>query len=374
MILVNSVRLRLISLVLILAVELSCSSEPRPAPAMPQTVHNLSVLAAQLADEPDLLETEGTVRAAQASALASQTMGNIAEIHVHEGDRVRRGQVLAVIDDAQPRAAVDQAAAAERAAEQEAAASNSELVLAQSTLARYQGLYDKKSVSPQEFDEVNARYQAARAHRDMSLATQAQAKAALVQAHTALSYTQIRAPFDGVITEKKADPGTLATPGFPIFTVEGLGCYRLEAAVNEDDIRYIRMGESVPVVVAALDSAPLIGKVVQIVPAADPGSRSFLVKVELPPDARLRSGLFGRAQFSRGTRRALLIPQTAIVERGQLRGVYTLDQNKVAGLRYVTLGKSVGSVVEVLAGLQEGERFVSKPQNLDLMGKRIEAQ
>jgi len=134
------------------------------------------------------------------------------------------------------------------------------------------------------------------------------------------------------------------------------------------------MGEQVPVVVDALEIAELKGRVVQIVPAADPGSRSFLVKVELAADTRLRSGLFGRAQFSRGNRPSLLIPQTAVVERGQLQGVYVLDQNKVASLRYVTLGKTTGAEVEVLAGLQEGERLVAKPGDLDLNGKRIEAQ
>ncbi len=100
---------------------------------------------------------------------------------------------------------------------------DSDLGLAQSTLKRYQNLYDKKSVSPQEFDEVKARYQAALAHRDMTRAGQAQAKAALTQAHTSFSYTRILAPFDGVITEKKADPGTLASPGLPDLHSRGLG-------------------------------------------------------------------------------------------------------------------------------------------------------
>jgi RND family efflux transporter MFP subunit len=351
-----------------------CSSkQPATLPA-PETVRNVSVLAVQRAEVPDLLETVGTVRAAQTSQLASQMMGNIVELRVHEGDRVQRGQVLAVIDDAQPRAAVDRATAAGSSAEQALVASDSDLALAQTTLNRYQNLYDKKSVSPQEFDEVRARYQAALAHRDMTLAGQAQAKAALAQARTSFSYTRIVAPFDGVVTEKKADPGMLASPGMPIFTVEVQGRYRLEATVNESDLRYVRMGEQVPVVVDALEGPKPAGKVVQIVPAADPGSRSFLVKIDLPADARLRSGLFGRAQFSRGQRSSLLIPQTAVVERGQLQGVYVLDPNKIANLRYVTLGKSTGTEVEVLAGLQEGERIVAKPGDLDLNGKRIEAQ
>jgi len=323
---------------------------------------------------PDVLEAVGTVRAAQTSQLASQITGNLAEVRTQEGDRVQRGQILAVIDDAQLRTGVDHAAAAEIAARQEVTASTSDLALAESTLKRYQNLYDKKSVSPQEFDEVKARYQAALAHRDITSANQDQAKAALGQAHTSLSYTRIQAPFDGVITEKRADPGTLAAPGLPIFTIEGLGHYRLEASLNEGDLRFVRTGEVVAVVVDALETTKLKGRVAQIMPAADPGSRSFLVKIELPADARLRTGQFGRAQFSRGQRSSLLIPQTAVVERGQLQGVYVLDQNKIASLRYVTLGKSAGAAVEVLAGLQEREDLVAKPGDLDLNGKRIEAQ
>src|SRR5450631_1466383 len=371
----DSILSRLVPLAVVLAGGLGgCSSARQPMPTAPETIRNVSVLPVQRADVPDLLEAVGTVRAAQTSQLASQMMGNIVELRVHEGDRVQRGQVLAVIDGAQPRAAVDRATAAESAAGQQVTASDSDLALAQSTLSRYQNLYDKKSVSPQEFDEVKARYQAALAHRDMTRAGQAQAKAALSQAHTSLSYTRILAPFDGVITEKKADPGMLASPGLPIFTVEGLGHYRLEATVNENDLRYVRMGEQVPVVVDALENTELKGKVVQIVPAADPGSRSFLVKIELPADVRLRSGLFGRAQFSRGERSSLLIPQTAVVERGQLQGIYVLDQNKVANLRYITLGKPSGAQVEVLAGLQAGETLISDPGSRELSGKKIESR
>lgn len=371
----NSILSRVIPLAVALAGGLSgCSSERQPTPLGPETVRNVSVLLVQRADVPDLLEAVGTVRAGQTSQLASQMMGNIVEIRVQEGDRVQRGQVLAVIDDAQPRAAMDRATGADNAAQQQLAAADSDLALAESTLKRYQNLYERKSVSPQEFDEVKARYQGALARRDISRADQAQAKAALAQAHTALGYTRILAPFDGVVTERKADPGTLASPGFPIFTVEGMGRYRLEVTVNESDLRYVRIGEQVSAVVEALENTDLKGKVAQIVPAADPGSRSFLVKIELPADTQLRSGLFGRAQFSRGNRPSVLIPQTAVVERGQLQGVYVLDQNRVAGLRYVTLGKTTGTQVEVLAGLQAGEQLVAKPGELDLNGKRIEAQ
>jgi RND family efflux transporter MFP subunit len=364
---------RLIPILLALAAFVGCSSERQSASAAPETVGNVSVFTVHPTEVPDLLEGVGTVRAVQTSQLASQMMGNIVEIRAHEGDRVRRGQVLAVIDDAQPRAGLDRATAADLASGQEITAADSDFALAEATFKRYQTLYDRKSVSPQEFDEVKARYQATQARRDMARAGQAQAQAALQQAHTAMSYTRVLAPFDGVVTEKKADVGTLASPGMPLFTVEDVRRYRLEATVNETDLRYVRAGQQVPVSVDALGDKELKGKVVEIVPAADPASRTFLVKLDLPADPQLRSGLFGRAHFTRGERTSLLIPRSAVVERGQLQGVFILDQNKIANLRYITLGKPWGQRVEVLAGLQDGESVIAEPGSRELGGKKIES-
>jgi RND family efflux transporter MFP subunit len=348
-----------------------CTNERRAATAPPETLSNVSVIAVQKTTVPDWLEAVGTVRATQTSQVSSQLMGNIVEIRAHEGDRVQRGQVLAVLDDAQARSGTDQATAALNGAEKEVSAADSDFALAEATLKRYQQLYEKKSVSPQEFDEIKARYQSTEARRDMARAGQVQANAGLTQARTSLGYTRIHAPFAGVVTEKKVDAGTLASPGMPIFTIEDTRSYRLEVTVDESELRLVRVGQVSPVTIDALGNVQLSGKVVQIVPAADPASRSFLVKVELPADVRLRSGLFGRARFSRGERSALLIPRTSLVERGQLQGVYVLDANQIAGLRYVTLGKSTGGQIEVLSGLQDGEKLVVVAGDRNLSGKRI---
>ena len=363
----------LASAVLILT-SVGCSNERQSVNSVHETVSNVSLVSAQSASIADVVEAVGTLRAAETSQLAAQMMGNIVEVRAREGDHVQRGQVLAVIDDAQPRAALDRATAGEMAAQQEISSSESDLSLAEATFKRYQTLYERKSVSPQEFDEIKARYQAAQARREMALAGQSQAKAALQQARTALSYAHIVAPFDGLVTEKKADVGTLASPGMPIFTVEDLRRYRLEATVNETDLHFVRQGQQVSVSIDAIGDRELKGKVVEIVPAADPGSRSFLVKIELPPDPALRSGLFGRAHITRGERTALLVPRTAIVERGQLQGIYVLDQNRIVGLRYITLGKPSAQQVEVLAGLQPGEMLIRDPGGRELSGKKIESR
>jgi RND family efflux transporter MFP subunit len=208
----------------------------------------------------------------------------------------------------------------------------------------------------------------------LARARQEQSKAALAQARIGLEYTRIRAPFDGVVTERKLDPGAMASPGLPILSVEDISRYRLEATVNENDLHYIHLGQPVPVFIDTLGGSELKGRVAQIVPGADPASRSFLIKIDLPGQRQVRSGLFGQAQFSRGEKQCLTVPQTAVIQRGQLQGAYVLNETNLAALRYVTLGKPAGMQVEILAGLQDGERIVSNPGELELSGKRIETK
>jgi RND family efflux transporter MFP subunit len=157
----------------------------------------------------------------------------------------------------------------------------------------------------------------------------------------------------------------------PLFTIEDTRVYRLEVMVDESEMHLIRIGEAAPVTIDALGNTQFSGKVTQIVPAAEAASRSFLVKIALPADARLRSGSFGRAHFPRGERQTLQIPRTSVVQRGQLQGVYVIDANQIAGLRYVTLGNSAGEMVEVLAGLQDGDKLVAAPGDREVGGKRI---
>jgi multidrug efflux system membrane fusion protein len=373
MMLNSSSRGLILALILVLGAALVGCGERRQAPAVaPETVQGLAVVTAQRQAVPDTLEAVGTVRAAQTSQVASQLLANIVEIRASEGTRVSKGDLLAVLDDAQPRAARERAKAALLAADQEVAAAKADLDLATATLRRYQDLFEKKSVSPQEFDEVAARHRGATARREMAAAGLEQARAAVAQATSVFDFTRIRAPFDGLVTEKRADAGTLAAPGMVLFVVEDTQRFRLEVTVDESEIRYVTLEQAVLVVIDALAPEELRGRVVQTVPSVDPASRSFLVKVELPADALLRSGLFGRALFARGERQGLLIPRTAVVDRGQLEGVYVLGADNIASLRYVALGKPLGPQVEVLSGLEAGERVVVEPRERDLAGKRIE--
>jgi len=357
--------------VLVLA---SCSGEKPKTTGAPETVSGVVLITAQRATVPDYVEATGTVRAAQSAQLAGQVMGTITRVNVHEGDAVHRGQVLVTIDEAQPRAAYQSATAGFQASQQAIAAADADYALAESTMQRYQMLYDKKSVSPHEYDEVKAKLAAAKARRDAAHANSAQAEAAVAEANTAVGFTKIRAPFDGLVTAKLVDAGAMAAPGVPLLVVEDTSRFRLEVNVDENQIGLVRLRAGVPVVLDSLGDQVITGKVVQIVPAADPASRTFTVKVDLPADPQIRSGLFGRARFPRGERESILVPQTALLHRGQLDAIYVVGKDKIAELRYITLGKPAGKDVEVLSGLDNGERVVAQPADRELAGKRVGAQ
>ena len=241
-------------------------------------------------------------------------------------------------------------------------------------MQRYRMLYDKKSVSPQEFDEVKTRLAAAEARRDAARSGRTQAEAGVSQAGTAISFTKVRAPFDGIVIARPAEPGAMAAPGVPLLTLEDPSRFRLEATVDESKIGAVRFGESVPVVIDALGDQSIAGKVTQIVPAADPGSRTFTVKIDLTTNPQMRTGLFGRARFARGQHEAISVPKTAVRNRGQLQAVYVVGSDQLVRLRYVTLGQASAQQVEVLSGLQNGDRIVTQPGDRDLSGKQVEAR
>jgi RND family efflux transporter MFP subunit len=201
-----------------------------------------------------------------------------------------------------------------------------------------------------------------------------QAKADIAGAQVAVGYSRVTSPLSGVVASKPAEVGTLAAPGVPLVMVEDDGRYRLEASVEESRIGHIHPGDRAAVRIDALGDGELEGRVEEVAPVADPATRTYLVKIGLPaPKAgRLRSGLFGRALFRTGERQALLVPQRAVVEQGQLSGVFAVETGNVARLRLVRVGKREGDRVEVLSGLTAGERIVVEGREMVADGVRIQ--
>ena len=349
-----------------------CHSAPSPAP------HNPPTVAAHLVQStrqtlPTTVRVTGTLHARQSATLAPEVSGRIVQVLVHAGDSVRAGQTLAILDDATLLAAADQAHAAVLAAQGQQAAAAADAALAASTLARYQKLQAEKSVSPQEMDEVSQR---AAASQQRAQAFAQQVKAARAQesaARAMLGYAHLRAPFSGVVTARLADPGAMASPGQPILQIDQAGPLQLQVDVDESLIADVHNGMQLPVSLDAAGATSLIGAVAEIVPAADPSSHSFLVKINLAPSRLLRAGMYGTAVIATGSHTAILVPRSAIVLRGALAVAYVVGPGGIAELRYLTLGTSDGKSVEVLSGLSSGESLIDQPADQDFAGKRIVA-
>lgn len=320
------------------------------------------------------VRSTGTIHARQTAIVSAQVVGRIQQVFVREGDAVRAGQTLVVIDGAGLRASMEQAQAGVKAAQSEEVAAQADARLAASTLDRYRQLEIEKSVSPQEIDEVSRKAEASTARLEVIRAQTAAARAQASGANTMLGYTRLSAPFSGVVTARTADPGTMASPGVPLLQVEQTGVLQLEATIDESVISAIHKGMKSQVTVNGVSSPEMTGTVSDIVPAADPASHSFLVKIDLPSSSQLHSGMYGTTEFAKGVRQAIVIPRSAVVSRGSLTCVYVLDAQGIAQLRYLMLGTARGSLVEVLSGLSAGEKLVDTPSDRDLAGKRIEAQ
>jgi RND family efflux transporter MFP subunit len=357
---------------LLAPVLLAGCSHSVPAPSAPPTVEAQLVHSAA-AQTPGSIPATGTLHAKETAVISAQIPAQIRRVLVQPGDRVRAGQLLVTLDAGAQDATLNEASQAAAAAHLEQMAAQCDASLAAETLARYRILLQQKSVSPQEFDEVEKHSQAAQLRLGSYEAQSHQAQAAVSGARTQLGYTMLRAPFSGVVTARLADPGTLAAPGVPLLQIDREGPLQVYATVDESLIGSIRLGMKMPVAVDAAGAGGLFGTVAQIVPAADPASRSFLIKLDLTPGKVLRAGMFATVQFPGAARSMILAPQSAVVLRGSLDCVYELDASGIAQLRYVTLGSPHGDQVEILSGIGAGETLVNNPGERDLAGKRIES-
>ena len=297
---------------------------PPPLPAA--TVRAMTVESkSRVATE----EVVGTVRAKLRSVIEAKVSGKIEQLLVVPGQQVKASELLATIDAREVQARYDQAVALRQQADAD--------------LKRLTQLFEQKILSQAEFDNAQAKARVA--------------VAAVTEAETMLGYTKVTAPFAGVITRKLADVGDLATPGKPLLEMEDSTALRLEADVPEAVVGKLKLNDRLPVRISALEKE-LEGVVSEIAPAADPNSRTFLVKLDLPGTAGLRAGQFGRVAMPVGETSALRVPATALVQRGQMELVFVVADGK-AQMRIVKTGKRIGSEIELVSGVSAGEKIVT---------------
>lgn len=319
---------------LLLVLSFGCGSQEEPSlpvvSAAPQTTIQAAVIEITAAQVPVRVEVTGQVTAIYQATLSSRIQGMIDTLLVREGMKVSKGQVLIQLDS--------------RDVQADLARATAEVDNAKAQLNRMKTLYAQDAVSKQEMENATRSYKVAEANR----------KAVLAQ----LSYTVVKAPFNGVITEKKVEAGELASPGQPLLQMEDPRQLRLEATVAEGDLKALSLGDKIPIVIDALDAEPLQGVVSQILPSGDPHTHTFMVKVDLPMTSGLKSGMFGRLQLDKGTVRTILVPAAAIVERGELTSLFAVGADRIGRLRWVKVGRRFGQQAEILSGVNVGERVL----------------
>lgn len=358
------------------------SNEKRPARLGP-VVGGVQTETVQLESAPQLYQAVGAIHSADTAILAAQLAGTVREIGVNAGDRVKRGQLLAVLDDRSARAqaqgaeaGVNEAIEGEAEVEQALQAAIADRKYAEATFNRYKELLAKNSLSRQEFDGAEARYQAALANqraleakKQQVMARQQQARSQQDSAQTYLSYARIVSPLDGIVTAKSVDAGTVVMPGTPLLTVEDTARYRLEASLPEEYLPSAKSGNNISV---STEHGQFEGRIAEVVPAADATSHTFLVKIDLPRDCSCRSGEYGQASFSIGEAKQLAVPSSAVIEHGELQGIFVVGTEGSVECRLVKTGKTFGNQVEILSGLAAGERVAVSGTNRLRDGARVE--
>ncbi len=285
----------------------------------------------QIAENKSRTMTEavvGTVRAKWRATLEAKLSGRIEKMPVVLGEKVQKGQLIARLDAGEIAARLEQAQASLEEAERD--------------WKRTSALFEQKSATRADYDSAQARQQIA--------------QGAVAEAKAMVGYVEILSPFDGVVTKKWADMGDLATPGKPLVDIEDPSQLRLQAEVPDVIAAHVHQGTRMAVEVDALKEE-LIGTVVEISPVADSVTHTFEVKVDLASTPGLMSGQFARLEAPVGESRALLVPESAVVARGQLEILFVAAAGR-AQMRLVKTGRNTGGQVEILSGLDAGDSVV----------------
>jgi RND family efflux transporter MFP subunit len=285
----------------------------------------------------------GTLNSRNSSVLSSKIMGKVVALHAKEGDYVSQGKLLLKIESGEISAQVFQA---------QAAYNNAKL-----QYDRIKRLFDEKAATQMEMDQATLGLDSANAGLNGAKAME--------------SYTIIEAPISGQIVEKHINLGEMALPGQPIIKIEDNGHLRLEVTVREQDLRFIQAGKPVVVQIDALAGRDIKALVAQVVPASDIRTHSFIVKIDIPSDKSLITGMYGKALFSTGRREAIAVPKSAVVEMSGIAGVYIVSAEGSAVFQMVQLGDAIGDSVEAVTGLKAGDRVIVSRHEGRLDGRKV---
>lgn len=351
--------IKIIASVLVFTTFVACASEnTRPANDTPLRVETYLPVVAQQ----DGMFVSGMVSAKQTAVISTRMMGFVEKINVRQGQQVKEGQLLMVINSDDLNAKKAQAEA--QVAEAQAAATN-----AARDYERYKALHAKGSVSDKELENMELNHISVSSRLQM-------AKQGLNEVNAMLAYTNIRAPFAGTVTQKSIDEGSIASPGMPLLVLEQAGELNITASVPENYVSHVRVGDSVTVDIKSL-GRQIAGTVSELSSSAALSGGQYGMKVSIGPEAKeqLHAGMYAGIHIPSGVhhagKKSIWIEQASVVERDQLKGVYVVSPEQRAMLRWVRLGKTAGNRVEVLSGLGADDRIIRLTDSKLYNGKKV---
>jgi HlyD family secretion protein len=305
-------------------------------------------------------------------AVSPRAAGRLESVEVRLGDRVTRGQRIAKIEDFDIQEQVKQAEAAQQVSEATIRQREADLQLAQTNAERSRSLYERQLLPKQTLDDNESRYQSAMAAVDLARAQAAQSKARLDELRINLGNTIISSPVNGFVSRRSVDPGAFVSQNVPVVDVVDISTVRLVANVVEKDLAELKTGNGTRVGVDAFAGEVFMGRIARVSPVLDPATRTAQIEIEIAnPGARLKPGMYARVSVTTSTRKeTLVIPANAVVDLGGRRGVFT-PLNETAVFRALDIGTEQSELVEVLAGLADGDTVITTGSSALRDGDRI---
>ena len=310
------------------------------------------------------VQVSGQIEAGQTAMISTRVMGYITSIKVKAGDQVKQGQLLATIANEDMKAKKAQVEAS--VAEAEAAAA-----VATKDLERFTQLYNSQSASAKELENVKLQ------HRSVLSKLEA-ARQMRNEVQAMISYTVIKAPFSGVITQKFAEVGSMANPGMPILALEQTKSFQAVVSVPETDVMGVKPnGEAI--VTVKTTGATFTGTLSEVSPSSQFTGGQYMAKVAIPDTEtkNLKAGMYVNVFIPRtgdeaaSSSSSLTIPLESVIKKEDLTGVYVVGTDSIVSLRWIRLGKTHGDRIEVLSGLNKEETFVVKAEGRVYNGVKV---
>lgn len=327
-------------------------------PRVPMTVETDTLKRGNIAA---YLTVVGNLIGKQTVDIAPRTGGRLLSVNIQLGDPVRRGQVLAKVEDREIVEQVRQAESAQEVSKATIRQREADLKVAELNFERSKNLFQRQLLAKQALDDAESRYMAAVAQFDLSKAQLNQNDSRLQELKINLQNTSVTSPVDGFVGKRSVDPGAMVNTNTAIASVVDISRLRLVVNVVEKDLRLVNAGDPAEVEVDAYPGEKFQGKIARVAPVLDPATRTATMEVEIPnSNNKLKPGMYARINLTVDEHtNVLVVPKFAVVDYSNDRGVWIANDQDRASFVPLKLGIENGTHIEVLDGMKEGSRFVS---------------